>query len=218
MSFPRIEAAAERVGLAVLGGFHPEASDETPDGCRTLLLLGPLEPGFWEGFTSSPEWRDRQPDPMDRWSRRVIGDLAAVFDAGALYPFGPPPYLPFFRWAARSGRTHPSPIRLLVHDRAGLMVSFRGALALPERIGLPESPASPCESCVSKPCLSACPVTAFDGQSYDVPACKGYLDSDAGRDCLENGCKARRACPVSATYPRLPQHSAYHMAIFKGQT
>ena len=218
MSLARIETAANARGLAVLGGFHPEAGDDAPEGCGTLMLLGPEEPGFWSRVTASPEWQDGKPDPIDRWSRRVIDDLAAGLGAGTLYPFGPPPYLPFFRWAERTGRIHASPIRLLVHDRAGLLVSFRGALALSERIALPEAPPSPCESCHSKPCLTACPVAAFDGRSYDVAACKSHLDSAAGKDCMGSGCKARRSCPVSETYPRLPQHSAYHMAIFKGQS
>ena len=218
MRVTQIEAEAEGSGLAVLGGFHPEPGDNAPDGCRTLLLLGPGEPGFWTRFTASPEWQDGQSDPMDRWSRRVIDDLASRLDATALYPFGPPPYLPFFRWAKRTGRIHASPIRLLVHDTAGLFVSFRGALALVDRIDLPEAQVSPCVSCASRPCLTACPVAAFDGKSYDVPACKAYLDTGAGEECMTTGCRARRACPISATYLRLPRQSAYHMAIFKGRT
>ncbi|NJN06087.1 MAG: ferredoxin [Rhodobacteraceae bacterium] len=217
MSLERIEAAMRARGLALLGGFHPEHGDDAPEGCRTLLLLGPDEPGFWPEFTDSAEWRDGQPDPMDRWSRRVIDDLAAGLGARALYPFAGPPFLPFFRWAERTGRIHASPIRLLVHDRAGLFVSFRGALAFDRRISLPETPPSPCVTCASKPCLSACPVAAFDGKTYDVTTCRNYLDSDVGADCMRKGCKARRACPVSAAYPRLEPQSAYHMAVFQGR-
>ena len=216
MTYRALEAEAETRHLTVLGGFHPHPQDKAPTGTGTLLLLGPHEPTFWPAFQQSPEWQDGAGDPVDRWSRRVIGDLAKTLDAHALFPFGGPPHLPFFSWALHSRRLHMSPIRLLVHDTAGLWVSFRGALALPERIALPQAPPSPCASCAEKPCLSACPVEAFDRQGYDVPACKKYLETSAGSDCMDRGCAARRACPVSKTHPRHDAQSAYHMTAFKG--
>ena len=59
--------------LAVFGTVTGAAA---PEGIGTLVLLGPREPGFWPAFTASPEYADAAPDPMDRWSSRVIGDLA----------------------------------------------------------------------------------------------------------------------------------------------
>jgi len=186
-----------------------------PVECGTLALLGPKPPDFWAAFTQSQEWQDGAADPMDRWSRRVIGALADRFDATALFPFGGPPFLPFFSWALRSGRVHRSPIQLLVHDTQGLMVSFRGAIALRERVELPDPPAPPCDSCADKPCLTTCPVDAL-GAAYDVPKCKSFLDMPDGSDCMGAGCAARRACPVSQTIARPDAQAAYHMTQFKG--
>ncbi|MBS0563260.1 MAG: ferredoxin, partial [Proteobacteria bacterium] len=133
--------------------------------------------------------------------------------AAAVFPFGGPPHRPFFQWALRSGRAFASPVRLLVHDRAGLMVSYRGAIALRE--ALPATPApNPCTSCTDKPCLSACPVGALGGQGYDLAACHAFLDRPEGGDCLSSGCAVRRACPLSQAYGRLPEQSAYHMRLF----
>lgn len=216
MTYDALQSEAERRHLTILGGVHPAPEDDVPADCQTLLLLGPHEPGFWPAFTTSQEWQDDDADPMDRWSRRVIGLWARELDAIPLFPFDGPPYLPFFSWAKRTGRLHVSPIMLLVHDAAGLLVSFRGALALPERIALPASPNSPCTSCTEQPCRNACPVDAFDGTGYDVPRCKTYLDTEAGGKCMTDGCAARLACPVSRSYPRLPVQSAYHMSKFKG--
>jgi hypothetical protein len=211
-----LQASATERHLTIMGGFHPLPDDQTPPDCQTLILLGPNEPAFWPAFTTSPEWLDGAPDPMDRWSRRIIDAWADALDAEALYPFGSLPFLPFFSWALRTGRVHASPIRLLVHDHAGLFVSFRGALAIRQRIDLPIPAANPCTTCLDQPCRTACPVDAFDGMGYDVTACKGYLDTVAGEDCMTGGCAARRACPVSQSYPRLPAHAAYHMTAFKG--
>jgi hypothetical protein len=210
-----IEAAAGHRGLAVFGAFHPEAGDEVPEGTATLVLLGPSEPGFWPRVAKAPEFLDGAPDPLDRWSARVIGDLARDFQATALFPFGGPPFRPFVRWALASGRAWLSPVTLLVHDTAGLMLSYRGALALTERLDLPATLAArPCDTCLDQPCRTACPVSALASGTYDVAACHAFLDTDAGRSCMSRGCEVRRTCPVSRNYGRLPQQSAFHMAHF----
>ena len=199
--------------LEVLGGFAvAEGEEGFPAGTRTLLMLGPKEPGFWPHLKAAPEW-DGQADPVDRWSRRVIGRIACDLGAKALFPFGGPPYHPFYHWALRTGRVWDSPVRLLVHAEQGLLVSFRGALALKEVVPVPPPVSRPCERCAA-PCLTACPAGALGGQGYDVPACHAFLDGPEGKDCMTGGCLVRRACPVSQTYARLPEQSAYHMGQF----
>lgn len=214
MTFDDLCQRARQDALDILGGFHLSTDEEgIATNSQTLVLLGPREPGFWDHFTLQQEWTDGQPDPVDRWSRRVIGHIACEFGAKAYFPFGGPPYHPFYRWALRSGRTWESPVRLLVHQNQGLMVSFRGALALKEKIDLPPPPTRPCDTCAA-PCLTSCPVSALGPNGYDVPKCHAFLDTPAGDPCLSAGCLVRRACPVSQGYARLPQQSAYHMARF----
>ncbi|MBL9054190.1 MAG: ferredoxin [Tabrizicola sp.] len=215
---PAFEARLAEDRLAVLGGFAvAEGEAGFPPGTQTLLLLGPREPGFWPHLKAQPEWAQYQsegtPDPVDRWSRRVIGRIACDLGAKALFPFGGPPYHPFYQWALRSGRVWDSPVRLLVHAGQGLMVSFRGALALKEAVEVPAPLPRPCETCAA-PCLTACPTGALTGAGYDVPGCHRYLDGPEGRGCLTGGCLVRRACPLSQTYARLPEQSAYHMGQF----
>ena len=83
---------------------------------------------FWDILTTAPEFS--APDhPVDRWSARVITALAEQVRARAIFPFGGPPYAPFPDWARRSGRAWNSPVGMLVHDTAGLLLSYRGALA-----------------------------------------------------------------------------------------
>jgi len=215
VSLSAITSSAGAEALAVFGAFHPGADDGAPDGCGTLILLGPREPGFWAHVTAAPDFADGAPDPLDRWSVRVIGALASEFGGIALFPFTGPPYLPFIAWAKRSGRAWASPVGLLVHDGAGLMVSYRGALALPQVLPLPALPAAaPCTGC-ARPCLTACPAGALTGAGYDTAACHDFLDSGGGAGCLSEGCAVRRACPVSRSYGRLAEQSAFHMAHFQ---
>ena len=209
----RIEALAAHHHLAILGGFLAAPGDDLPANTATLLLLGPQEPGFWPFVSAEPEF-DGAPDPLDRWSARTITALAADLGAQPLFPFGGPPHRPFHRWALRSGRCWSSPVRLLVHDQAGLMLSFRGALGFADKISPPAPTTSPCDSCTDKPCLSACPAGALTANGFDLPACHAFLDQPAGSNCITGGCLVRRACPVSQRYARLPEQSAYHMRQF----
>lgn len=197
--------------LEILGGFHPEPDEEGfPPGTQTLLLLGPKEPGFWAHMQAQADWT--HPDPIDDWSRRTIGKIACDLGAKAVFPFGGPPYHPFYRWALRSGRIWESPVKLLVHSGQGLLVSFRGALALKTRVEIPAPLPRPCDTCPA-PCLTACPAAALGATGYDVPACHKWLD-DKGSACLSGGCLTRRACPASHAYARLEVQSAYHMGRF----
>lgn len=199
--------------LEVLGGFAAETRDHLPDGTRALLILGPAEPGFWPHLTAEPEWQDGAPDPMDRWSVRVIDALAADLGGRALYPFGGPPYHPFYAWMLRTGRAWASPVQPLVHATQGMMVSIRGALALPFVPALPPAVPRPCDTCTA-PCLTTCPAGAMGTEGYAVATCRSFLHAGKGEDCLSGGCLVRRACPVSQGYARMPEQSAYHMRLF----
>lgn len=213
----RLQKAAHGRHLTVLGGFHPASHESCiPAGTGTLLLLGPHEPGFWATVSAAPEFRDNAPDPLDRWSERVIGELALRLGAQALFPFTGPPFAPFIAWAGRSRRIWPSPVSLLVHEATGLFLSIRGALALPTRIDLPPASVRPCNTCVDRPCLTACPVDAWSATGYDSAACHRFLDSPAGHDCMDRGCLTRRACPLSQACPRPPAQTAFQMRAFHG--
>lgn len=213
MDYSELVERAAASHLAVMGAFHPKPQDQAPEGCGTLVLLGPREPGFWAHITAEPEFLDGAPDPIDRWSSRVISTLAADLGAKAHFPFGGPPYEPFFTWATASRAAWSSPVMILVQAEAGLMVSYRGALAFTQKIPLPDAPAKPCTTC-AQPCTTACPVGALTPQGYDTDACHAYLDTEAGADCLTRGCAVRRSCPVSQSYGRSEAQSAYHMGVF----
>lgn len=178
----------------------------------TVLLISPDEPDFWPIFTISDEYHDGETDPMDRWSKRVIGTWASQVGGQAVYPSDGPPYPPFAGWALDSRSFWQSPVGMLVSRRMGLFTSFRGAVILPERLSLTETAPSPCENC-PKPCLTACPAGAFT-PTYQVAECHTWLDLSKGADCMSQGCRVRHACPISSDCGRLPQQSAWHMRQF----
>ena len=221
VTLAQLEEAVGRSGLVLRGAFHCAAGDEVPpqaDGrpSRTLVLIGNCGGGLWPHFQASPEAQDSRPDPLNRWSARIIGALAGQAAGLALFPFDGPPYRPFLRWAQRAEALAPSPLGMLIHPDYGLWHAYRGALALAEALALPprDKRASPCETCAAKPCLTACPVNAFTAAGYDVTACADHVGAPGGANCLDLGCRARRACPVGRDYLYPAAQARLHMEAF----
>jgi ferredoxin len=201
----------KREGFAPLGWFAPGEKDGV--AARFVILIGNAGPGMFARFARE---RDPHADTLDDWTRAAVTPLAADLGAEAVYPFEVP-YRPFLTWARKAGAGHVSPLGLNIHPSYGLWHAYRAALLFPVAFDLPAPlPAPhPCESCVGKPCLSACPVSAFDGPSYDVAACGRHLLSGAGDNCLSGGCLARLACPVGVGYRYDPMQLQFHMRAFK---
>ena len=214
--------ALRRAGLVPRGALRLVESERRGPlaGIRTIVLAGMAGRDGWEAFAASPEASDGRADPLDRFSRRVIGSIARELGATALLPFGGPPWLPFQQWARRAESVHASPIGVLIHPRYGLWHAYRGALGFSDALAVPDlKPVpSPCDSCLGRWCLRACPVGAFSGSSYDVDACVAHVKSPAGADCMRLGCRARRACPVGVEHAYGPDQANFHMRAFlKGQ-
>src|SRR5690242_7611578 len=97
--------ALEELGFQLRGGFAPSPGDAVPglgDGsaARTVVLVGSIGPELWRRLEAAPERHG--PDPVDRYTRRTIGTVAAGFGATAVFPFDGPPWYPFQRWAVKA--------------------------------------------------------------------------------------------------------------------
>lgn len=218
MTLETIAKAISQTGLQLRTACHANAADLAflPENSRTILLLGFAGQNGWSDFAAAPEAQDGLPDPLDRWSKRIIGALASQLGAKALFPSDGPPFLPFQQLAKRAGEMFTSPLGLLIHPEFGLWHSFRGALVFARQFALPQNlPAqNPCETCAAKPCLTACPVGAFSAGGYNVNACAAHLHSK-DEICTTQGCLARLACPVGAQHRYGSGQTAFYMAAFK---
>lgn len=217
MPIRQIETELRAAGLVARGAFVPGETDGVPAVApgrptRAVVLLGNAGPAMWERFSAE---RREEDDPLDRWSERTVARLADKLGARAAFPFQPP-YLPFQRWAVRAEPCHPSPIGLLVHPDYGLWHGYRAALLFPFELDLPAADrrSSPCQDCGGRPCLSACPVGAFDGKGYDLGRCVAHLGRVPRGDCAHDGCAARLACPVGPAFRYAPAQAEFHMAAF----
>lgn len=212
----RFEDIADRLaehGLAARGGFIVGPDDSAPETCRTVILVGNIGPDFWQNFEAG---RRDEANPLDAWTKRIVDRVAANAGGWAVYPSDGPPYFPFQRWAQKVEPVSPSPMGLLIHSEVGLWHAYRAAICLHRELDVPApiEAVSPCLSCANQPCLNTCPVDAFDGKSYNVPACADHMRTQEGRDCLAEGCRARRACPIAGPHLYAPGQAAFHMAAF----
>ena len=210
-------------GLILRGGFTFADGEEAPHGpsgapARSVLLVGQAGATPWPHFL---RWREQQPqvidNPLDSWSRQVIGAVADTFGARAVSP-SDKPYLPFQQWAMRAEGLKPSPLGILMHPRYGLWHAYRGALLFEEAIALQEAREAIhlCDACADKPCLKSCPVDAYSADGFAHQACLAHVRGADGAACRTGGCLDRNACPYGADYRYPPEVQAFHMAAFAG--
>lgn len=220
MILNEIARALANTPFIARGGFHPEAGETLPgatDGREigTVVMIGNAGRALWEAFAAavpSPAGRD----PLDDWTKAVLGPVADRLGAHPVYPSDGPPYAPFQRWAMRAEPVAASPLGVLIHPDYGLWHAYRAAFLFGERLELPPRAvaANPCESCADRPCLSTCPVGAFTEAGYDVPVCAGHVHGPKGQGCRDAGCLARAACPVGPGWRYPADAGAFHLAAF----
>jgi len=205
-----IEARIRSESFEVLGWL--DRSAEIYFGGTSLVLIGNAGPAMFERFASE---RDPASDLMDQWTQAVLTPLADELGAQVQFPFDIP-HPPFLTWARAAHAGHTSPLGMNIHPRFGLWHAYRAAFIFDFAVDLPamHDSNSPCDTCVDKPCLTACPVGAFSPAGYDVPACAAHLAAPEGKPCRTGGCMARVACPVGHEYFYSPAQTRFHMVAF----
>ncbi len=218
----QIEQTALEYGLVIRGGFLIDQADGVPNQSAggesiSMVLFGNAGSSLWSVFSGSSEYLDNDPDPLDRWSRRIGEQLAREWSALALFPFGGPPFQPFLQWAKKAEQLESSKLGMLIHPKYGLWHAYRFAIAFPyvlTGMDFSEKHSVACTTCADQPCLAGCPVGAFSLDHYDVESCFQFLDQNPDASCHFSGCQARRACPEGGLYRYDSDHAAFHMAKF----
>lgn len=214
-----IAAALARDGLILRGGFNFADGEEATPGlsdAKSVLLVGQAGAAPWPHFL---RWLERQAqaiaNPLDTWSREVIGAVAQDFGARAVSP-SDKPYLPFQQWAMRAEGLKPSPLGILMHPQYGLWHAYRGALLFEDEISArpAEVAIHLCDACVEKPCLKSCPVEAYSTKGFAYQSCLAHVRGPDGEPCRTGGCLDRNACPYRTAYRYPADVQAFHMAAF----
>ena len=216
-----------KIGMEVLGRFEigeNELPDVQPnDPPQFGLMIASAGRAMWPVFENSVEATDGLQNPLERWSARVLGSIASNIGAQLRLPFERP-YLPMQQWASSAAGLKRSPLGLLIHREYGLWFGLRGVLLFCEDDHnsaldyLPEH-SKPnvdiCDDCIEKPCLSACPVSAFSTGKLVVKTCFSHIDSTASPNFMREGCHARDACPVGEDFKYDNKQLRFHMHAFR---
>jgi len=175
---------------------------------RQLLLIGSLGPTFWQHASANGLHGEHPLDAftrmrIGRWFERRFPDIRHEW----LYPGTRPVALQ--RLGSLAGWHHPSPFMVGVNEAWGSWFAYRAALLADTDlaptttlVGL-----SPCERCVDRPCVTACPPRALDG-GFDLAACSAWRLAP-GSNCRDQ-CPARDACPVGTMHRYGRTQVAYH--------
>jgi len=196
----------EELGLVLRGGFYKEAPN------ATTILIGNVGSQLWKPFANEIDWSN--PHPLDHWTKLKLDPIANTFKAKVIYPFVGPDYAPFQTWAMKADCVYPSPVGPLIHPDYGLWHAYRAAFTFEGQLAdlsNRDTRPSPCEACVEKPCISACPVHAFDEGNFDASICMDHISSKEGIVCAYNGCRSRLACPVGEEYSYCEEQMRFHM-------
>jgi hypothetical protein len=215
--YAEVAEAVEPTGMVARGGFNLDPR-ETLDGfpsARSVAIVGNIGGAMWPHFRAADPGGS---DPLDTWTRSVLAPIASALGAVFTHP-SDRPYQPFQRWAQRADDVWQSPIGLLIHAQHGLWHAYRGAFLFPFQLdGLRPTGQSemPCITCVDQPCLHTCPVDAFTANGYDAGACRGHVRSGLAPRCADDGCAARRACPIGTSNMYGSDQMEFHMRAFVG--
>ena len=180
--------------LAALPGEVAAALD--PEGRhRRLILIGHGGRTLWERVKAAGLATEH---PIDEFTRaRVAEWLAAQLPGVAhelVYPGDTPVGLQALGRLA--GWHHESPFRVGVNAAWGSWFAYRAVLLvdadLPESV--PQAGASPCATCPSQPCVTACPASALSDRDFSLQKCVAYRRQQDSR-CRVT-CVARTSCPV----------------------
>ena len=214
-----IDRDLSEIGLSSRGGFViGEDEDLYSQNWRSLVMIGNLGGRFWQYFDRRKY--GHYDNPLDSWTKDILTPIGNKYGGKLVYPFEGPPYYPFIVWAIRSEGLSNSPLGMLMHPQYGLWHAYRGALLLEEEciFKVRAEDIHPCDTCLEKPCLRACPVGAFkEGSEFDVKSCRDYMNSSLENDCMDNGCKARKACMIGVEYQFGRDQLRHHNLYFSGR-
>lgn len=166
---------------------------------RQLILLGHAGTNLWGAIKSDGIASD---NPIDDFTIKVFQQWAAENMAGRQYQIVYPgnAQIGLQALGKLAGWHHDSPLMVGINDRWGTWFAYRAAV-LTESDFVPTPPLlshSPCASCVAKPCVSACPAGAMDGDDFSLEKCLGFRRQLASP--CQSSCLARYACPVGSEH------------------
>lgn len=168
-------------------------------GFDTLVMLAQAGRKLFE---SQVEARLDLADPFDSVAEELVSQWFEANAQGARWAMVYPGAvaLPLGRLAELAGWGSSSPLGLTINPRYGLWMAHRIVFLTDIEWDFQEEvQLHPCDSCVDRPCETACPAGAVSfSAGFDVRSCAVHR-APLGSEC-EFSCHSRNACPVGAEH------------------
>lgn len=187
----------------------------------SLLLFGAGGDKFWRSLKSATEKAGALIDAdaahvhlVDEFSATIVNAAIAehfgALKTEQLYPGNT--RLMLSELGEHLGWSFPSPLGLGINPEHGLWFAYRALVWVDAPVGVDSvnSQAShPCQTCVSKDCIAACPAAAVTVEKpFALKSCASFrLQPDS--DCTQR-CLARLACPIGADSRQSLEQHGYH--------
>lgn len=177
---------------------------------QTLVIIGHGGKTLWQQMTAD-DWAEQ--DPIDSYSQRHADLFIKTYldDAPSLALFPTGYLIPLQQLGEFVGWSYPTPLGVGINPTFGVWFAYRAAFlttAVFPTIHPPIHP-SPCESCIKKPCLSACPAKATHATDpFNIESCASHRLKR--QSTCANKCLARMACPIAPTHHYTLAQINYH--------
>ncbi|MEK9941125.1 MAG: hypothetical protein VW771_01455 [Gammaproteobacteria bacterium] len=187
-----------------------EAADTAHTANERLVLLGMAGPLLWQHVEKTARGRD---DPFDEYALEVAQAVSQRFwgDGSPRILYPGPSRIPLQQLGRFAGWACASPLGLDISPLYGPWFAYRAAFLTTSQLPFTPGgqPASPCERCESKPCVTACPVGAVQEKgTFGLQSCLTQrLDDPPGCGMR---CKSRLACPVGEEHRYSDAQLDYH--------
>ncbi len=184
-----------------------------------LSLIANGGNGFWQALrSSSTKPVKEQKHPVDEFSlkiaKKIIKHSGLEQTAQILYPGEHT--VPLMELGKLSGWSMSSPLGLGLHPEFGPWLAYRALIKTDKPLQVITNKTdksfdpSVCLSCVSTPCVNACPADAVElGETFSIKRCADYRITE--KTTCERQCHARNACPVGTEHRYSEEQQAYHM-------
>ena len=175
----------------------------------TLLLIGNGGPAFWRAFREAGVSGS---DPVDDFSVDVVTAFLSRQWPGigyrVVYPANAAVALQAL--GRQVGWHHDSPLKIGINDTWGLWFAYRVLVALEGELPVSAAVSSfnPCESCLDRSCMAACPPGALSDAGLVLASCLDYRTADEST-CADR-CRARLGCPVASEHRYDLDQVQYH--------
>jgi epoxyqueuosine reductase len=179
-----------------------------------LILIGHAGQSLWDKVKAS---NFVSIDPIDVYSKHHTTEFFRQYfseqDYEIVFPTKNQTSIGLQALGKIVGWHNESPFRVGINQKWGSWFAYRAVVLIKANYltSAPMSDESPCNNCVEKPCIAACPANALVENSLDIVLCTGYrMQSDS--QCKDR-CIARMTCPIAKEHQYKLEQIGYHYSL-----